>query len=246
MTQKTAVIVGASSGIGGAAARRLLQQGWRVFGTYHKDTASLSELETQYRTELFRTYPLDVTHEGSVATTLKTIREQCGVVDAIVYLPTAPVKPKPLFHVHWQDIQQHFDVGVKGLFSLFTVLQDQIEEKKPVRFVVVLTESCISTPPLAVTPYVVGKHALLGLAKSMGREIARFGSTVNMVSPGMVETDLLGSLPPSFIDDTRKKNPMGRIATPDDVAGVIVFLLSEEAAYLNGAHITVNGGNVML
>ena len=86
----------------------------------------------------------------------------------------------------------------------------------------------------------------MGYVKSMASELGGKNITFNMVSPGMVDTKLLLSLPPKLVELTAHKNPMNRISKPSDVASVIAFLASDKADYLNGVNIPVNGGNIFI
>lgn len=85
----------------------------------------------------------------------------------------------------------------------------------------------------------------MGMAKSMAVELAKYNCTVNMVSPGMTSTNLISNLPQKLIEITAANNPLGRIARPKDVANVVLFLASDEAEYINGTNILVNGGGIM-
>ena len=94
--------------------------------------------------------------------------------------------------------------------------------------------------------YVQAKYSLLGLAKSMAVDLAKYNCTVNVISPGMVATPLIDQLPPKLVEITAEGNPLKRIALPADVAQVVVFLAGDVSDYLNGANLTVNGGSTML
>jgi 3-oxoacyl-[acyl-carrier protein] reductase len=137
-------------------------------------------------------------------------------------------------------------VQVKGFFYIVKQLMDQMKQKKKVKFIVISTEYCIGKPPAGLSDYITAKYGLLGLSKCMAVELAQYGSTVNIISPGMVETPLLKGVPSIFKEMNAEQNPFGRIATPKDVTGAILFLASDTSDYLNGTNITVNGGGVML
>ena len=85
----------------------------------------------------------------------------------------------------------------------------------------------------------------MGMAKTMAIELSQYNSTVNMISPGMVETPLLNSLPSKLIELTSHQNPLSRNALPDDVSSAISFLASDQSNYLNGVNIVINGGGIM-
>ena len=117
--------------------------------------------------------------------------------------------------------------------------------RKKIKFIVLLTEYCFGRPPQRVSHYVTAKYSLMGLSKTMAIELARYGSTVNMISPGMTNTDLLNNLPSKLIEIEEKKNPLKRIAEPEDIANAVLFLASEESNYYNGTNLLINGGNVI-
>ena len=94
--------------------------------------------------------------------------------------------------------------------------------------------------------YVTAKYGLLGFVKSLASELTAYNCTFNMVSPGMVKTDLLSNVPHKLIEMTASASPMKRIADPSDVAKVIYFLASDNSDYLNGVNIPINGGNIFL
>ena len=125
-------------------------------------------------------------------------------------------------------------------------LNKQILKKYKTKFIVLTTEYCMATPPKGLSHYVTSKYAVMGMAKTMAVELAQYNCTVNMVSPGMVETRLLDSLPSKLIEMTAYQNPLKRNAVPDDVSNVISFLASDQSHYINGANIVINGGAVMV
>ena len=132
------------------------------------------------------------------------------------------------------------------MFNVIKSMKEHIKTKQKTKFVIVLTEYCTGKPPSGLSDYVTAKYALMGLAKSMSAELAKYNCTVNMVSPGMVKTKLISNLPPKLVEMTADNNPLKRIAEPSDVAKVILFLSGEGSDYLNGVNILVNGGGVML
>ena len=121
-------------------------------------------------------------------------------------------------------------------------LHNQIYAKHKTKFIVLLTEYCIGSPPKGLSHYVTSKYAAMGMAKTMAVELSQYNCTVNMISPGMVETPLLDGLPSKLIEMTAYQNPMKRNAYPEDISNTISFLASDQSDYLNGTNIVVNGG----
>jgi 3-oxoacyl-[acyl-carrier protein] reductase len=93
--------------------------------------------------------------------------------------------------------------------------------------------------------YAAAKAGLVGLTKTLARELGPRGITVNLVAPGFVETDMTAALGESLVEEARKRIPLGRMGQPDDVAAAVAFLASEEAAYITGQVLCVDGGMAM-
>lgn len=241
--EKTALVIGGSGGIGRAIVRRFLKEGMQVAATYRSDEKFL-ELQQEFKEGSVTWYKLDLLDD--LISIFEEIWKAFPLIDVVVFGPTLPIPHTPLLEVVWQDIEAHLKVQLHGMHTVVAHLKKQLQEKYPVRFIVLLTECCLGKPPSGLAPYVAAKYALMGFAKTMAVELTRYGCTVNMISPGMVQTELLSTVPPKLIEMQVQQNPLKRIATPDDVANVVAFLASDQSEYLNGIHITVNGGGVMI
>jgi len=156
------------------------------------------------------------------------------------------LKHSRMLDLEWDDYKLHLETHVKIMHFVTKALNDQILSKQKIKFIILLTEFCIGSPPKGLSHYVTSKYAAMGMAKTMAVELAQYGCTVNMISPGMVETKLLDPFPPKLIEMTAHKNPLKRNAVPDDISNVISFLASDESNYLNGANIMINGGGVIV
>jgi len=193
----------------------------------------------------FEYYKLDLGDKDSVTKTLSSIIDKHSKIDSIIYTVSADIKNDTIENLNWEEFQKHIDIQIKGLFYIVNFISN-IKSDNKIKFVVVLTEYCIGKPPSRVSPYTTAKYGLMGFVKSMAAELNPKKYTFNMVSPGMVNTKLLSNLPAKLIEITANNNPMKRIAEPLDVAKVISFLISDEADYLNGVNIPINGGNLFV
>ena len=243
MNKKTALVIGGSGGIGRAIVRRFLKEGMQVAATYRSDE-KLAELQQEFKESSVAWYKLDF-FDDSISI-FGEIRNAFPLIDVVIFGPTLPTPHTSLIEVVREDIEAHLTVQLYGMHTVVAHFKNQLQEKYPVRFIVLLTEYCLGKPPSGLAPYVAAKYALMGFAKTMAVELTRYGSTVNMISPGMVQTELLSTVPPKLIEIQAQQNPLKRIATPDDVANVAAFLASDQSKYLNGVHITVNGGGAMI
>lgn len=238
--KKTVLIVGGSGGIGSAAGTLLAEHGFSVCSTYYKNSSKQDSQES------ISYWSMDSSDEASVTNTILAIQNIHSFIDIVVFLPTLGVPHKNLFDVEWSDIESHITLQVKGLYSIVQNLKSQIRQKHKTKFIVVLTEYCIGKPPVGLAGYITAKYGLLGFGKVIASELAKYQCTVNFISPGIVDTALIQDVPKKFIEFATAANPLGRIATPLDVAHTVLFLASDSSDYLNGAHIVVNGGSTMI
>ena len=245
MKSKTALVIGGSGGIGFEIVKTLSKYEMKVFASCSSNKDSLNRKLKEEDVSNCETCMLDVTNEENVEREVSKILEK-HKIDVLVYCVSPKIVNKGVNDLSWKDFQNQIDVQVKGLFSIIKALKPLIESKHKIKFIVVLTEYCIGKPPSMLSHYITAKYGLMGLMKSMASELVKKKATFNMVSPGMVETELLSNLPPKIIEMTAYNNPMGRIAKPSDVAKVVAFLASEDSDYLNGVNIPINGGNIML
>jgi len=247
MNKKIAIVVGGSGGIGSEIVKSLINKGAYVCGTYSNNKDNIiKNIDGGVAKEYLSIYEMDLFNEGSVNNTFSQILKEKKAIDIIVFSATVKIDNKSLLNIEWDDFKEHIDLQTRGLVYIIKNLREQIKNKYKTKFIIILTEYCIGKPPTGISHYITAKYSLMGLAKSMAVELAKYNCTVNMISPGIVKTGLTSNLPQKIIDIYTEDNPLKRLATPKDVADVVLFLSSEEANYLNGVNIIVNGGEVML
>lgn len=245
----TAVVSGVASrrGIGRATARRLAREGWAVAGV-DLDGSAAEEL-AQTLTAEFGVPALgtrvDVTSPESTHQLRDKISEAAlPPVGAVV--PIAGIaSPTPILEVDLALWERVFAVNSTGTYLL---VQPFLEEMVDANYGRVVTMSSVSAQQgggvFSKTPYSAAKAAVLGYTRSMARELGPHGITVNAVSPGAVQTDIRTGA----TDDAKEAAiaaavPLRRQASVDDVAALIAFLVSDDAAYITGATININGGS---
>jgi 3-oxoacyl-[acyl-carrier protein] reductase len=236
---KTALVIGGKGDIGQAVVRRLSNDGFNVYATYYNKPL-------KQKIENINYIKCDVTIDQNIKNMIDTVIKKNNSIDAIVFTITPPIENVGVLDIKINDIEQHFQIQVMSVIKVISLLKEQFQKKYKTKIIVILTEYCIGKPPKGLTPYIIGKYALLGLSKVLAIELAEYNSTVNMLSPGMVDTKLIENLPSKLIEMTAYKNPLKRIASTNDIANVISFLASEESDYINGVNIPVNGGNIIL
>jgi 2-hydroxycyclohexanecarboxyl-CoA dehydrogenase len=228
---KTAVVTGGASGIGQAVANRLRADG------YHVATIDLVESDDKFA------HTADVTDRAAVDAALTAIRAQLG--PATILVNAAGVERFRRFtDITFADWQHIIDVNLNGVFHCAqAVLPDMIEAGWG-RIVNISSSSTHSGQPY-MAPYVAAKSAVNGLTKSLALEYGPSGITVNAVPPGFIDTPMLRKSAERgyvVIQQNIDSTPVRRMGRPEDIAAACAFLISEEAGYITGQILGVNGG----
>ena len=239
MSKKIALIIGGSGGIGTAIIKRLLREGFLVCGTYYKNADKVEILSQELNEQPVFFYKMDILDKTAIQTTMKDILAEHGPIDVLVFAATLPLEHKLLVDCEWGDFEKDLQVQLGGMFCAFKSLQAQIKQKYETKFIVVLSEVCSGQPPSRMGSYTAAKYGLMGLAKIMAVELAQYNCTVNMLSPGMVQTDLIKSFPPKFVEMAAQQNSNQQLIQPEEVAARVSELALASAGYLNGENISV-------
>ncbi len=230
---KTAVVTGGASGIGHAVAERLRSDGFRV--------AVLDLTPTDDGSG----HVVDVTDRAQVDTAISAIREEFGPI--LVLVNAAGVTGfKKFSSLSFQEWSKVIDVNLNGTFhTIQAVLPDMVEEGWG-RIVNISSSSTHSGQPF-MAHYVAAKSAVNGLTKSLALEYGPSGITVNAVPPGFIDTPMLRGaeaqhLLGGTVEDHVERTPVRRVGRPEDIAAACAFFVSEEAGYITGQILGVNGG----
>lgn len=229
---KTAVVTGGGSGIGLAVVQRLRADGLDVA------TIDLKPSETDH------SFTADVTDRSQVDAALSAIRAQLGPVTILVNAAGLDGF-KRFTNLTFEDWQRVIDVNLHGVFhTVQAVLPDMIEAGWG-RIVNISSSSTHSGAPY-MSHYVAAKSAVNGLTKSLALEYGPSGITVNAVPPGFIDTPMLRAAEKNgflgSIEETIARTPVRRMGKPEDIAAACAFLVSEEAGYITGQILGVNGG----
>jgi 2-dehydro-3-deoxy-L-rhamnonate dehydrogenase (NAD+) len=223
-TNRRAVITGGASGIGEAVAKRITSEGGRVV---------VWDMNGGIRT--------DVSDYASVERALKQTLSELGSVDILINCagitgPTVPVAEFPV--ADWQKVMA---VNLNGTFHTCRAVVPHMSAQDYGRIVNIASIAGKEGNPNA-SAYSASKAGVIGLTKSLGKELAKTKITVNCVTPAVIRTPILEQMPQSFIDFMLSKIPMGRTGTLDEIASLVCWLASEECSFSTGAVFDLSGG----
>ncbi|EQM12644.1 TPA: 3-oxoacyl-ACP reductase FabG [Vibrio parahaemolyticus] len=239
---KIALVTGASRGIGRAIAELLVERGATVIGTATSESGAAAISE--YLGENGKGLALNVTDVESIEATLKTINDEFGAIDILVN-NAGITRDNLLMRMkddEWNDI---INTNLTPIYRMSKAVLRGMMKKRAGRIINV--GSVVGTMGNAgQTNYAAAKAGVIGFTKSMAREVASRGVTVNTVAPGFIETDMTKALNDDQRAVTLANVPAGRLGDPREIASAVVFLASPEAAYITGETLHVNGGMYMV
>jgi 3-oxoacyl-[acyl-carrier protein] reductase len=242
---RVAFVTGASRGLGAAIASELARGGASVVVNYRVNGERAAELARAIEQAGGRALPLqgDVSDETAVTSMMAASRDHFGrPVSILVNNASGPIAAKPFADTSWDDIDAHIRVQIRGTFACCKAVLPGMVERRGGCIVNIGSIAASASPPLQWTGYVLAKSALRSLTRSLAAEYGPHGVRVNMVSPGMSETDLIADVSERARKVLAMQTPLRRLATPGDVAGVVAFLCSDASAFLTGADLPVSGG----
>jgi 3-oxoacyl-[acyl-carrier protein] reductase len=233
---KVAFVTGGSSGIGAAIARRLANDGAAVALTYSNNRSGAEEVVRDInRQGRAIALPLDLSIAIELTSTFDRIIRELGSVD-IVVANAGDVMAKPIAESTFEDFDKAFAVNTRGTLLTFAEAARRVSDGgRIVGLSSILTRQARAGMGL----YAAGKAAVEQFVRALAHELGPKGITANAVSPGPTDT---GMLLPARREQAPKQTPLGRIGAPRDVADVVAFLASEDARWITGQVISVNGG----
>ena len=242
---KTALVTGASRGIGRAIAIRLASEGAAVAINYAGNVKAAEEVKAVIEAAGGRAMLVqaDVADRTAVDAMIKAVIEAFGQIDILVN-NAGITRDGLLMRMKEEDWDAVINTNLKGIFHCTKAVSKLMMKKRYGR--IVNMASVVGLIGNAgQSNYAAAKAGVIGFSKSMARELASRGITVNMVAPGFIDTDMTAVLPDKVREAMVADIPLGKIGTPENVADAVVFLVSDQASYITGQTINVDGGMVM-
>jgi 3-oxoacyl-[acyl-carrier protein] reductase len=236
-----ALVTGASRGIGRAIAERLAADGATVIGTATSENGAQSI--SDYLQGKGEGKVLDVSIPESMQTLLTDITEKHGAVDILVN-NAGITRDNLLMRMKDDEWQSIMDTNLTAIFKMSKAVLRGMMKKRKGR-IINIGSVVGSTGNAGQANYAAAKAGVIGFSKSMAREVASRGITINVVSPGFIDTDMTKSLSDDQKESIFKDIPANRLGDPKEIAATVGFLASDNAAYITGETIHVNGGMYM-
>ena len=245
--KRVVLITGGMGGLGEAICKKMSAMGNVVVTTYSPSNKTSADWLKQMRSEgfEFHAYPVDVTDTAACAALIGKIEKDLGPVDVLVNNAgiTRDTTFKKMTKVDWDAVMH---TNLDSTFNMTKPVMDGMTERGWGR---VINISSVNGQKGAFgqTNYSAAKAGMHGFTKALALEVARRGVTINTISPGYIGTKMVMAIDKAVLDSKiLPQIPMGRLGKPDEVAGLVAYLASDEAAFLTGANIAINGGQHMM
>ncbi len=237
MEGRIALVTGGSGGIGTACARALVARGCRVALTYRSRKNAAEELSDELGA---KAYPLDLCDSEQIPDVVRRIEEDLGTVTILVH-NAGIIRDSLLPFLKNRDWDEVMEVNLHGPYLLTKALIKGMLRERWGRIVSVASASGI-TGQRGQTHYSAAKAGLIAFTKALAREVAGYEVTANAVAPGLIDTEMIEVLSPERLKAHLADIPLRRLGRPEEVASLVTFLASDEAAYITGQTFRIDGG----
>lgn len=236
LENKVAIITGGAAGIGAATAVKFTEEGAKVI------IWDLDEIRgNALAKELGATFAkVNTANYEEIEIAAKNVNDKFGRIDILIN-NAGITRDSTLKKMTVQQWQQVIDVNLSGVFYCTKIISEYMVANGWGR--IVNASSVVGLyGNFGQTNYVATKSAIIGMTKTLARELGRKGITVNAVAPGFIATEMVSAMPENVIEGMKAKVPIGRLGEPKEIANVYAFLSSDEASYINGHTLSVDGG----
>lgn len=242
LENRIAVVTGGSRGIGRAIALALAEAGADVAIVYAGNAQAAADTVGQIEAlgRKAQAFACDVADFSKVRELIKAIQQAFGGVDILVN-NAGIVRDGLVLTMREEQFDAVLDVNLKGAFNMIRHSAGLMLRRRAGRIINIASVSGIIGNP-GQSNYAAAKAGMIGMTKSVARELASKGITCNAIAPGYIETDMTGSLPEKTLEQAMAQIPLGRMGRPEEIAKMALFLASDDAAYITGQTLCVDGG----
>lgn len=238
--QKLTVVTGGTRGIGAAISKALLAKGYKVVATYHGNDEAAHAFRDQTGADVAK---FDVADFAACAEAIKTIEDQYGAIAVLVN--NAGITKDGMLHKMPEDAWHAvIETNLTSCFNMCRAVIGGMRERCYGRIVNISSING-QKGQLGQVNYSAAKAGMIGFTKALALESASKGITVNAICPGYIATEMTSAMKPEVLEGIIRHIPAARMGKPEEIAAMVAFLVSEDAAFINGATMTVNGGQYM-
>ena len=247
---KTILITGSSRGLGATIARTLATQGHNVIINYFKSKALAEQLVREIGESQAIALPADITDRNQVDEMIAHATEHFGQIDAVINNALVgfkfdPTAQKAFIDLSWEDYQQQLDGTLKGAFNVTQAVVKQFISRETGTIVSIGT-NLYQNPVVPYHEYTTAKAGLIGFTRNIAAELGQFGINANVVSGGLLKTtDASAATTQEVFDLIAQTTPLRQVTSPQDVANMVSYLISDQAKGITGQNFTVDGGLTM-
>jgi 3-oxoacyl-[acyl-carrier protein] reductase len=246
--EQVAVIAGGTGGIGAGIAGALVEQGVAIALLYHANQSRadrvLAELVKKGGAAV--AIKTDVTEAVQVMSALEQIVNTLGEPSIVINAATSAIGQRAAIDLERADFQRHLDTQVHAVMQVSRAAHPFMKKAGGGSIVNIASQVAADVPPPRMADYVTAKYALIGLSKALAIEWAEDNIRVNMVSPGLIQTELTEYYHDRIFKMEAARTPLKRLATVADVARAVAFLVNKESGFITGVNLSITGGQVML
>ena len=237
---RVAIVTGGTRGIGAAIARGLKASGATVAATYHGNDEAAAKFKAETGVAA---YKWDVADSMACADGVKRIEADLGPVEVLVN--NAGITRDTMFHrMTWDQWSAVIRTNLDSMFAMTRPVIEGMRERGRGRIVNISSING-QKGQVGQVNYSASKAGIIGFTKALAQENARKGVTVNCICPGYIDTDMVAGVPPKVLEAIIAQIPIGRLGKAEEIASLVVYLVSDEAAFMTGAVLTANGAQYM-
>jgi 3-oxoacyl-[acyl-carrier protein] reductase len=221
--------------------RHIWQSDDKIIAQYYRDCRKLEQLQKSIPANI-ELRQADFSDGASTQNFVDNLRQNKIIPTHILHVPAVPIENMRFTEIDWRDTEKQLNVQCRSLWLILQTVIKGMAKAGTGKIIIGLSSYSINVPPKFLAGYITVKYALMGMGKALATEYAPKGIQINMVSPSMMETKFLANVYDGVVKQTAAANPLKRNARPEDVAGLIEYLFSNNNTFITGVNFPVTGG----